>query len=410
MLFNKNITKLNESLKVLAYYQNKANHTLNLANLEEYFKIHQSIFMNKNFSAKKITFNKNPVQNGYANQLYSFISALLIAIITDSQFVFENEFIKNYTNPPLKMFDNINEEIGLSIIQFKKSIYKVKAKQAWLPHKNIDDLTSTVIPDTFLRYIYDSPEAFFMEICTNPIYFDKLFSYNLVKAETLNSAVDSLIFRNIDENQKLESLFRVGFEVGGNLLNACWIPSEAISKEIKDYLENEFKDSYVIGFQIRSEYLPEKEIYLNKFIDCALDLESIYLKSNKNSKKIKWFISSETEQDIDYIKNDYKSKTHNIINTYGKLFHASLDSIGYKRAIADSELLSKCDEIIVTGGSTFGWVPAMKMLKLPFYINVDDSAEKCSKARLSKPPVKYLNGFLYRFLRYIRLLSKDAVF
>jgi hypothetical protein len=52
----------------------------------------------------------------------------------------------------------------------------------------------------------------------------------------------------------------------------------------------------------------------------------------------------------------------------------------------DVELLSLCDELIVTGPSTFGWVAAMKSLKLPLFINGHNRTEKCLRSKLSDPP------------------------
>ena len=56
------------------------------------------------------------------------------------------------------------------------------------------------------------------------------------------------------------------------------------------------------------------------------------------------------------------------------------------RAILDVKLLSLCNELIVTGGSTFGWVASMKSLKLPMYINGQNRMNKCLRASLSDPP------------------------
>ncbi len=69
--------------------------------------------------------------------------------------------------------------------------------------------------------------------------------------------LDSIFYYlELFENEKRsELLLRVGFEVGGNLLNRMWKPKPFIQKMIDYYLENIFMDSYVIGLQIRYDFL-----------------------------------------------------------------------------------------------------------------------------------------------------------
>ena len=82
----------------------------------------------------------------------------------------------------------------------------------------------------------------------------------------------------------------------------------------------------------------------------------------------------------------YSKFPNRVFYTTGIVTHVGFDAQGYRRAILDVELLSRCDEIVVTGGSTFGWIAAMKMLKLPFYVIGASSMEKCLRAELSNPP------------------------
>ena len=53
-----------------------------------------------------------------------------------------------------------------------------------------------------------------------------------------------------------------------------------------------------------------------------------------------------------------------IIIDYGKLTNAD------DRTVVDFELLSLCDELIVTSSSTFGFAAAMKAGILPLYVDV----------------------------------------
>ena len=70
----------------------------------------------------------------------------------------------------------------------------------------------------------------------------------------------------------------------------------------------------------------------------------------------------------------------------GTITHIIDNPNGYEKAIVDMELLSRCDEIIITGGSTFGFVAAMKSRKLPYFVNGKDSSMKgCLRHSLAYP-------------------------
>ena len=59
------------------------------------------------------------------------------------------------------------------------------------------------------------------------------------------------------------------------------------------------------------------------------------------------------------------------------------DPAGYEKAIIDVELLSRCDELIITGGSTFGFIAGMKSLKMPYYVNgFDNDMKSCRRNSL----------------------------
>jgi hypothetical protein len=82
----------------------------------------------------------------------------------------------------------------------------------------------------------------------------------------------------------------------------------------------------------------------------------------------------------------YKEKS---FTSNGTLGHIDLDAEdGLRRAVLDVELLSKCDEIIVTSGSTFGWLAAMKTLKLPFYVSgSSEKMVKCTREDMRRPSI-----------------------
>ena len=125
-----------------------------------------------------------------------------------------------------------------------------------------------------------------------------------------------------------------------------------------------------------------------KFINCALQIENAYLEANqgKNFKQFKWFIATDLEEQLGKIRNDYPDR---VVSASGKIAHVHFAADAFKRAIMDIELLSKCDEVIITGGSTFGWIAAMKSLRMPFYINGKSSLmRKCERVDMSRLPMR----------------------
>ena len=372
--------------------------------LNQYFLIHESILNSRENSSKRIMFNgdsngilKGSPKGGYGNRLNSVISSILIAILLDTQINIKWQHIDTYISTPIKsLFDiSLSENEGLSFVNFRMSSFHFKGKQAYWPQKSFEILSQTHLPTNYKRYFLEYADPFFMEICSNSLYFEKILYYNLASLEALNQALNS------SNSDKMEAHFRVGFEVGGNLLNRIWKPSQALQREIDAYLDSYFNKTeyFIIGFQLRygSKWTKEHqsdgiflddENYLDtlKFINCALAIENEYLMKNKGNKlkKFKWFVATDLESQLSKLSQEYPDK---IISASGKIAHVHFESEAYKRAIMDIELLSKCDELIITGGSTFGWIPSMKSLKPPFYINGLSNMRKCERVNFSRPPL-----------------------
>jgi len=146
-------------------------------------------------------------------------------------------------------------------------------------------------------------------------------------------------------------------------------------KTINSILSTDFKNNYVIGFQIRTFYL-NINVDLNSFIECGLEIEKNRLSS---SKVIKWYVSSDSEQTNQYLKQKYPEK---IIFGEGLVGHIAEQNKGYSRAIIDVELLSKTDILITTGGSTFGFVSSIKSNRMNYVVN---SGKKCHLMSMRKP-------------------------
>ncbi len=168
--------------------------------------------------------------------------------------------------------------------------------------------------------------------------------------------------------------------MGGNLLNRHWLPKKFLLDKINKIYETKFRSHFVIGIQFRTYYLNVKKD-VDVFLKCALQIEENYMKNNQNkTMPVKWYISSDSNQLIKDLLKNYEQK---IILGEGLIAHIASDKHGYDRAILDIELLSKTNELIITGGSTFGFIATMKQLRLSYFVNGKGSMNQCRRMLFS---------------------------
>ena len=356
--------------------------------LKEFYQIHQK---NLNSIKPRISFNQAQPEGGYANRLFSFLSSLLASILTDSALIVYWPHINYFIKPPINIFIHSTSYLFIEPNNSKLQVFTLKARQPWVVNKNVNLLQNTKIPINFSRYNnYESMDAQFMEVCLNPFYYQKLITYDLISNETIQM-----------EKNKLA----IGFLVGGELLNKIWLPNDDLKRKIQFYLDEYFAKNYVIGFQLR--YGDPNLPYLNeqidtiKFINCAIKIERDHFEKFKKSNKlyktkqsIKWFISTDSQVNSDKLLRKYSSKA---FSTQGTIAHVSKDPNGYERAIIDHELLSKADELIITGASTYGFTAAMKSKRLPYFIDgfYSKSHRECMRINLSDSPQTPLGSGLF---------------
>ena len=78
-----------------------------------------------------------------------------------------------------------------------------------------------------------------------------------------------------------------------------------------------------------------------------------------------------------------------IADTAGLIDHVGYNTEGYTRALVDNELLSKCDQVIMTKRSTFGILASMKFHEYtngrgwPYFVSGSDGTNvKCKQLKL----------------------------
>lgn len=354
--------------------------------LEKFKSIHYDVILGKR--EVRVVFNEFTL-GGYANKLLATMTSLALAFLTNSALLIDWQTITPFIEPPLyNSFHRYTGETLLNPRYHSDEIYSYpySTSNSWVYEKDLKPMLRQFIPSN-KRFIYRTAYAFFIDLFCNPFYYDKILQANLVKQETIDKAKYALENPNniLTEIQMQDALFQVGYEVVGNLLNYFWVPKQDIMNTVNDYMANEFKDYYIIGFQLRYEYLDPLPDTLS-FIRCAFQIEQDYYRSKdfiKYNKTVKWYVSSDSEPHLNQIEAAYPKK---VITGVGMISHVRVNSQGYYRAIIDSELLGRADELIISGGSSFGFIAALKSGKLSYFIDGKRSYEECKRMTLSRTP------------------------
>ncbi|CAF1088724.1 unnamed protein product [Brachionus calyciflorus] len=360
-----------------------------------YLQIHNSIIEKSENETKKITFAIPAKGYGYGNKVYGLISALVIAIITDSAVLIDWPEAEKFIESPLKdTFKKFNTTFQLSLgYTGNTSNYHQHAlsQNDWIYEKRLEYLVNKSIPNDKIRYIYADIRPMWFTLCSNPIYYKKFESYDLVQTSTLERAKEALDSTStMSEEEKIHRLYMIGFEVGSNLFNKVWVINQKFMNEINEIYDENFKNNFVIGMQLRYDYLSDNDI--SKFIQCAKYIQEI----NEKKKNVKWFITTEHAKILKMLDDEYG---HMVIQGKGKIGILSYDPNTYSRSIIDNELLGRVDEMIITGGSTYGFTSALRNQKLPYYIegrrrNMDDNntlvpCKRMNFARAPRTPLNY---------------------
>jgi hypothetical protein len=100
------------------------------------------------------------------------------------------------------------------------------------------------------------------------------------------------------------------------------------------------------------------------------------------NKSVKWFVTSDEEDKLSRLIANYSGK---IFTSNGTIAHFVSSTKGYLRTLLDIELMSRADEIIITGGSTYGFMSSLKSGKYPLFVNGRVKAKKCERFSFSNP-------------------------
>lgn len=301
-----------------------------------------------------------PPYAGYGNQLIQIINAFVVALITDSAVVLNNmTHLSHFVEEPLFNCFQTNQASSneLSYLYQYNQTYLVPAstENTLKPNKNVSSLMLD-LPTNYSRFVIQSALSVYFEIASNRNYYEKFLRYRLVKLETIQKArkmwniIDQLEIKNLPLGMNdiaIDVLYQTGFELAHNIIKHFWKPKKFILKKAAKFEAKHFKGFFVIGVQIRTEFLDLED--LSMFIKCAHKIEKEIVRIDK---PVKWYISCDNPKRLDELVRQYPNK---IIHANGKIGHVVYDLSAYERVFLDIELLSRCDELILTGYSTFGF-------------------------------------------------------
>jgi hypothetical protein len=318
---------------------------------------------------------------GYGNKVYAVLTGLTLAVATNSYFIVHWPQIDNYIEESLYgcfLKDN-NDSHRINDKNLRQGAFHLPplAKNSYKLHKSFKDLYLGVPSRLYKRFVLTGGSPIFLELACNKKYFQKFLDYGLVSSETIKQAEDLLnsgIFKSGNNSFSINYLYRTGFELAHNLMNKFWRSNGKIMRQVNLYRERFFKDNYVIGMQFRFYYLKWEDVYV--FFDCALRIEK------RIGRKAKWLVTSDSATNLNKIKQLYPDR---VLHANGTIGHVEFESGVYSRALIDIELLSVSDELIMTGGSTFGFMAALKSAKYPWFVNGGVNATECERFSLTNP-------------------------
>lgn len=345
-------------------------------------------------TSNKITLLDEISFSGYGNRIYAFLNVLSFAIITNRSVICQWNRIKDYIQPvPLKRVAlNKPFEFFAGNLTANLTDFAFDSVNVWKVNKPFDKMLKRLNSslDSYVVVNITTFNAWFFEFVCLPETMDRFSATGLIKEKYVQEA--KRLFTNkstyLSEERKTEIAYKLGFDLVHTFLTKLWLPSDLIAAKMSTILSKHFDSrTFIIGIQVRKYYLNLPND-LEQILNCALEIE----KQQNSSMKIKWYVTADEQELIDQIKSEYGEK---VITASGQIAHIEKNE-GYERAIIDNEMLSKCDELIITGGSTFGMTAAMRMGRMPLFFVGKKNCTQCSRMTFANPGPNHKNIAMFR--------------
>lgn len=344
-----------------------------------------------NKSQISVVFLKTDTTLGYGNRIYSMLSAFLVAILTDSVLLIDWPGIEANIQPPFELtFDRFNGQSTVLDVGNVNDLHYLSTEtiNSWNPNKQL--IQYITIPEDVQRIFINTTNGYFFDLCLNRRYLPKLVNYGLVKNETVQRALNSLDQPNLLLEQKLEFFLLAGFEYAGAILNRHWRLVSSLHEKILNFQQIHLVNKYVIGIQLRYMFVEHSDIEL--FFKCAEQAELTAMRS-LNKSEFAWYVSTDEPWRLADLQKRYEGKMFMGEGPVGHIAFSKEDEKNvYERTLFDLEMLSQCDELVITGGSTYGFAAAMKSQRKPLYVESFQDMKQCQRLNLFRPSSRTYNG------------------
>ena len=142
------------------------------------------------------------VKAGYGNHLYSILTYMTITLLTDRKFQMNWPEIEQFINEP-------SNNTFIKNLNMKHYLINPKENSGYKPVKNIHKILSTNVSFADETVFFGNGIAYFMEVCSNPGYFEKLVNSNLTQYSTVENAL-KLIKKNATHDDLIDGIYKIG--------------------------------------------------------------------------------------------------------------------------------------------------------------------------------------------------------
>jgi hypothetical protein len=345
-----------------------------------------NVYAKSSFSKTRIVLMTPSTKVGFSNMMYAFMTSLFIAITKKTTLFVEWPHIESFIMVPVENVHFNNYKLLSNYTKANRKLKSLKVDfspvNTWKSVKNASVINQS-LPSNYDMYTVVIFHPWFFELATDPAHFDTLSRLNLVSKSLIKKANLLYKMKNKDNKVMVETLYALGFSFAHNVLNHVLVVKDPLRAYIDKYVRDNFENYYVIGMQMRQGFMDNVNDVRN-FLNCTMrHHEHARFKFNIPEKSIKWFLATDNEQLSGEIRARFPDR---VLTVEGKVGHVIYETVFYNRAIVDNELLSKCNELIITGGSTFGSVAVMRAGRMPLFFNPNANTTHCPRMTFSDLP------------------------
>jgi hypothetical protein len=273
-----------------------------------------------------------------------------MALVTNSALIVNWTDINKYIQEPFHSSFVTNKTLQNELSYLYRSnetrYFPYSTRNSFSARKQLDSYWKYSPDNKSNRLVFNIIGPVFYDLACETSFYPVFRDYGLVSENTLQRA--TVVMNStpiVTNNETLNTVYRVGFELAHNIIRLFWKPTSIVTDQVTTLYDQHFKNNFVIGMQFRYWYLNWNDTFL--FFECASKVEQAAAKG----KTVKWYISADDNNHVEAIKKLYPDK---VVTASGRITHVDGDSSGFARALVDIEMLARADEIIITAGSTFG--------------------------------------------------------